>query len=199
MQRNRLKADISCVAAVFIMLLVLPCVVFCGGYDDEYPSGSLYDMDAAPRPAKKIKRQKNKPAREKRRPRSNIEPVFAAGLGYPYLALKYTPRPSFSAEARFASGDGVNVYSGRLYWNFETSRSFRLFTGAEGGYVKFDTIDTRGKGAIWAAFGGLEYFVLKNISLSVDFSPTLVNLDSDGVNVNGLEWVANIAVYWHLF
>lgn len=204
MPRNSLSPLFRFTIVVFALTAV-SCEALCEDSDDDYPSGMLYDMQAPSRPAKKTKRGSPPQAREKtvqksrKSPRRVSDAALSFGLGYPYAALKYTPHLPFSAEARFATGDGVNIYSSRLYWNFETSRHFRLFAGGEGGYVKFDTIDTKGSGSIWSAFGGLEYFALKNISLSIDFAPTLINLGSDGVSVSGLEWVANMALYWRLF
>ncbi|MDD5686275.1 MAG: hypothetical protein PHE88_00380 [Elusimicrobia bacterium] len=120
------------------------------------------------------------------------------GLGWPYIGLKY----DFSklvGEGRFATSDGINVYAGRLYYNFYSADKLRLFIGLEGGYIGFDTLDIKGTGYEGALFVGSEYFITEELSLALDFSPTFIALNSDDVKVDGVEFVCNIALYYRLF
>jgi len=124
---------------------------------------------------------------------------LSIGLGYPYVSLKY----DFSAlafEGRFVTDSGVKVYSGRGYWNYYSSDRLTGFAGLEGGYINFDTLDTKGTGYERAVFLGGEYFVTKSLSLLIDFAPTLISLkhaDDSSVKVHGVEFVANIGLYLH--
>lgn len=124
---------------------------------------------------------------------------LSLGLGYPYLSAKYDFKV-LGAEGRFVSGSGVQVYAGRGYWNFHRSANLKGFAGLEGGYVKFNTLDTKGTGSEAALFVGGEYFVTKNISLLVDFAPTLISLKHgtySDITASSIEYVVNLGFYLH--
>jgi len=120
------------------------------------------------------------------------------GLGYPYISLKYD-LPAVSAEGRFVSDPGIRVYSGRGYWNFHQSEKLNGFAGLEVGYIKFNTLDTRGTGYEGALFVGGEYVVTEKIYLLMDFAPTLIALRHDtyrDIKVSGVEYVVNLGFYY---
>lgn len=118
---------------------------------------------------------------------------FALGVGYPCFLVKYD-----SVEVKYATGDGVNVFAGRYYLNFFESGNVKAFTGIEGGYVKFNTLDIKGTGYEGSIFIGGEYFVTDNIALAMDLSPTYIGLKSeDNDKASGFEIVANAAVYYY--
>lgn len=118
---------------------------------------------------------------------------FALGVGYPHFLLKYHP-----FEIKYATGDGINVFAGRLYLNFYQNEKVRAFTGAEGGYIKFNTLDVKGKGYEGSIFIGGEYFVTDNIALAIDLSPTYLALKSeDSYKASGFEIVGNASVYYY--
>lgn len=118
---------------------------------------------------------------------------FALGLGYPYLLVKYSP-----FEVKYASGDGTNVFAGRYYLNFFQNSKVRAFTGAEGGYVKFNTLDVKGNGFEGSIFIGGECFITDNIGFAIDLSPTYLQLKSDdSYKANGFEIVGNASVYYY--
>ncbi|MEW6557411.1 MAG: hypothetical protein AB1349_08665, partial [Elusimicrobiota bacterium] len=119
------------------------------------------------------------------------------GLGWPYLGLKYNFSRRLGSEIRCATGEGINVYAGRGYWNYYSSRKLTGFTGLEGGYISFDTLDTKGTGYEGSVFLGGEYFILKKLSFVIDFSPTFISLKSDDFDIDGTEWVANLALYFY--
>ena len=121
---------------------------------------------------------------------------FSLGAGYPYLSLKYDFK-ALAAEGRFVTGSGVQAYTGRGYWNFHRSASLKGFTGLEGGYIKFDTLDTKGTGGEAALFVGGEYFIGEKLSLLMDFAPTLISLKSGNTDVSCVEYVANLGFYLH--
>lgn len=137
-----------------------------------------------------------------------ISPAFPAvcraeglslGVGYPYLSLKYDFK-ALAAEGRFVTGSGVQAYTGRGYWNFHQSDNLKGFTGLEGGYIKFNTLDTKGTGSEVAVFVGGEYFVAKNFSLLMDFAPTLISLKHDthsDIKASSIEYVVNLGFYYH--
>lgn len=126
---------------------------------------------------------------------------FSVGLGWPCAFLKYTIYKSLDFELRYATGEGIDVYAGRFYWNFHNSEGLKGFTGIEGGGIKFDTLEVKGNGYEGALFIGGEYFIFKRLSLAVDFAPTYIGLKSDKTTdfrtVNGIEWVGNVALYFY--
>lgn len=118
---------------------------------------------------------------------------FSIGLGYPYFLVKYNP-----VEVKYASNDGVNVFAGRYYLNFYESGKVKAFTGLEGGYVKFNTLDIKGSGYEGSIFIGGEYFINNNIAFAMDLSPTYIGLKSeDNDKASGFEIVGNAAVYYY--
>jgi len=41
------------------------------------------------------------------------EGKLSLGFGYPYFSVKYYP-----LELKYATGEGIDVFAGRFYWNF---------------------------------------------------------------------------------
>lgn len=124
---------------------------------------------------------------------------LSLGGGYPYLSLKYDFK-ALAVEGRYVSGLGVQAYTGRGYWNFYRSDKLRGFTGLEGGYIKFNTLDTKGTGNEVALFVGGEYFVIKNFSLLMDFAPTAISLKHgtyNDIKASSIEYVINLGLYYH--
>jgi len=121
---------------------------------------------------------------------------WSFGLGYPYLSAKYDYKV-LSAEGRLVTGSGVKAYSGRGYWNFSSADKLKGFTGLELGLLKFDTLDQKGKGYEAAVFAGGEYFMSENVSLLMDFAPTLVSLKTAASSVSVMEFVVNLGLYYH--
>jgi hypothetical protein len=124
---------------------------------------------------------------------------LSIGLGWPYGSVKYNLSQSFAPELRYATGEGINVYSGRVYWNFYQPQNIKLFTGLEGGQIDFDTLDIKGNGYEGSIFIGGEFFIANRLSLLIDFDPTFISLRSDDIGVDGVEWVMNLAVYFYIF
>ncbi len=131
-------------------------------------------------------------------------PIFAEeklslGLGWPYVGLKYNLSQRFTSELRYATGEGINVYAGRFYWNFYRPQNIKLFTGLEGGYIDFNTLDIKGDGYEGSIFIGGEYFITKRLSFVMDFDPAFISLKSDDIGVDGMEMVLNLAFYFYIF
>lgn len=118
---------------------------------------------------------------------------FALGIGYPYFLVKYSP-----FEVRYATSDGINILAGRYYFNFWENNIIRGYTGVEGGYLKFKTLDIKGSGYEGGIFVGGEYFVAEKLALSADIAPTYINLKSeDNYKAGGMEIVANISLNYY--
>lgn len=135
------------------------------------------------------------------------------GLGWPYLSIKYNFLKKLSSEIRFATGEGINVYSLRGYYdfysfkkgNFETfsfkNINLKCFSGIEAGYITFDTMEMIGNGYETSIFVGAEYFITKNFSILIDFAPTFIYLRAEDFStefsIDGIEIVANVALYYY--
>lgn len=118
---------------------------------------------------------------------------FALGVGYPIFLAKYSPM-----EVRYATGSGINVFAGRFYLNFYQTGKVKAFSGIEGGYVKFNALDVKGKGYEGSIFVGGEYFVTDSIALAADIAPTYISLKSeDDYKASGFEIVGNASVYYY--
>lgn len=124
---------------------------------------------------------------------------LSLGVGYPYVSLRYDFK-ALAIEGRYVSGLGVQAYTGRGYWNFHHSGKLKGFIGIEGGYIKFNTLDTKGTGSEVALFIGGEYFATKNFSLLMDFAPTVISLKHDtysDIKASSIEYVVNLGLYYH--
>lgn len=124
---------------------------------------------------------------------------LSLGVGYPYVSMKYDFK-ALAVEGRYVNGLGVQAYAGRGYWNFHRSDNIKGFAGLEGGYIKFNTLDTKGTGNEVALFVGGEYFVTKSFSLLMDFTPTLISLQHgtySDIKASSFEYVVNFGLYLH--
>ncbi|MDD5492491.1 MAG: hypothetical protein PHV60_07420 [bacterium] len=118
---------------------------------------------------------------------------LSLGAGYPYFSVKYRP-----LELRYATGEGIKVIAGRFYLYFCDNNAIRGYTGVEGGYLKFNTLDMKGTGYEGSLFIGGECFVTESLSLSADIAPTYIGLKSeDSYKASGMEIVANICVNYY--
>lgn len=121
---------------------------------------------------------------------------LSLGVGYPYVSMKYDFN-ALAVEGRFVTASGVQAYTGRGYWNFHRSDKLKGFAGLESGYIKFDTLDTKGTGSESSLFIGGEYFISKKLSLLMDFAPTIISLKSDSTSLACVEYVINFGFYYH--
>lgn len=123
---------------------------------------------------------------------------LSIGFGYPYVSAKYDFKV-LSAEARYATGSGINIYAARGYWNFHREDPLKGFAGVEAGYIKFNTLNMTGTGYEAALFVGGQYRMANNLYLLMDFAPTMIMLRHSlytDVSVAGIEFVVNAAVYY---
>ena len=137
---------------------------------------------------------------------SNIRPGLSAGVGWPYVGLKYYFNNDFGTELRFATGGGINVFAARGYWSFARFNSFSVVTGLEAGYVTFNntlnannTLAVSGNGYEVAPFCGMDYFLSKQFSFLLDFSMPIIGLNSRNVSLGDLQWVVNGGLYFYPF
>ena len=134
------------------------------------------------------------------KPSATQNEKFAMGLGYPYLSAKYKFIPELAVEARVATGEGISVYGGRMYWNFYfPTESIGLFTGVEYGRIQFNTLGLNGTGHEVALLVGGEFFISQQFSLHLDIAPSFISLNSNKVSAQGIEWVTNAAIYGYIF
>ena len=137
---------------------------------------------------------------------SNIRTGLSVGVGWPYAGLKYYFNRDIGTEIRYATGGGINVFAARGYWSFAKISNFSVFTGLEAGYVTFDnalnadeSLKVSGSGYEIAPLFGSEYFLSRQISLSLDFSMPIVGLNSRNVSLGDLQWVLNGGLYFYPF
>ncbi|MGH7442987.1 MAG: hypothetical protein ACREKE_09985, partial [bacterium] len=125
---------------------------------------------------------------------------YAVGVGYPDLRLRANLDYGLAVEAKYAYEPGIDIYSGRLYWNFWNIGPLAVEVGAEGGYARFSGMDIlNGNGSYGEGFLGLEYAVTPRIKLSVDAGPARIEARSYGYTYNTTDLIFNTAVYLYLF
>jgi hypothetical protein len=125
---------------------------------------------------------------------------FALGLGYPDLRARVDLGYSVDAELKVALEQGIQVYTGRVYWDFWDIRPFKLMVGAEGGVAEFQGIDSiSGSGSVLGCFVGAELPVAHRLRLSVDVGPSRIQASSEGYSYQTTELIYNTALYVYLF
>ena len=124
---------------------------------------------------------------------------LSLGLGYPFLGLKYD-FSDYALEGRFLSRNGIQVYSGRGYWDFYERNKWTAYTGLEAGYVRYGSGRYAGHAYELSPFLGGAYAIDRNFSVSADISPALVFLPGGGsdFDIGDLGWYINIGVFFRL-
>ncbi len=125
---------------------------------------------------------------------------FAIGVGYPDLRLRAAVTDSVDLEAKFAFNEGIQIYSGRLYWNFMDLGPLKATLGGEAGWARFDGIETLGgNGVVTSAFVGLEYPFAKRFRVTADLGPAWLQATADDKTYSVTDWVVNTALYFYFF
>jgi hypothetical protein len=125
---------------------------------------------------------------------------FSLGVGYPDLRVRGQLIGPLDGELKYAFGEGIQAYSGRLYYRAAQIQNFNFTLGAEGGLLSFNGVQSLdGSGSFFGGFAGLEYAFTRRLSLSADFGPAMISAGSGGSSVSGLEWVINTALYFRIF
>lgn len=125
---------------------------------------------------------------------------LAIGIGYPDLRLRYGLGLGIDSEVKFAFAEGVQVYSGRLLWNFADLGQLKLLAGGEGGYAVFNGVQQlSGSGSTAGLFVGTEVAFAKRFRLGVDVGPAWLQVESEGQRLSTSDIVVNTALYIYLF
>lgn len=125
---------------------------------------------------------------------------FALGMGYPDVRARLALGAGWDLEGKAGLEQGIQVYSGRLYWNCLDLGPLKAELGAEGGYAQFNGVDTLdGNAVIMGGFVGLEYPFARRLRVSVDVGPAYIQASSQGYSYSTTEIVYNTALYLYLF
>lgn len=125
---------------------------------------------------------------------------LAVGVGYPDVRLRLGFGDGWNAEAKGAFGEGLQIYSGRLYWDFAKVGPLLAMAGAEAGVAEFANVDSvTGSGFYGEAFVGLEYPFAHRLRLSVDAGPARLQAASGGQTYASTDVIFNTALYFYFF
>lgn len=132
-------------------------------------------------------------------PDSPVVGNWALGGFYPGASVKYVTGGKSAWELRAQTGSGVFAVGPRYYRYFAQASNPRLFFGIEADYITFKGNESKGTGFAGGAFVGGEIILTKQIGLLMDFGPMFINLkDNDSSqSESGIEYVVNMALYWH--
>jgi hypothetical protein len=126
--------------------------------------------------------------------------AFAVGVGYPDVRLRFGLGQDWSLEAKGAFAQGLQIYSGRVSWDFAALGPLRAMAGAEGGWAKFDGLDSiSGDGAYAGGFLGLEYPLARRLRVTVDIGPAWLQASSQNHSLSAVDVIYNTALYFYLF
>lgn len=125
---------------------------------------------------------------------------FAIGLGYPDVRARLDLGRSWAVEAKFTLEQDIQIYSGRVYWDFLDLGPLMVELGAEGGVARFNGLDTLdGTGGFGEGFLCLEYPIGNRMRLAVDGGPARVAATSDGYTYTQNAMVFDAALYVYVF
>jgi hypothetical protein len=125
---------------------------------------------------------------------------FALGFGYPDVRARLAVAYGLDLEAKFAFEQGIQIYTGRLLWNFWDLGHFHALVGVEGGFARFSAFDgLNGNGTVAEGFLGLEYPFGGRFKLSVDAGPAKLQANSEGFSYSTVQTIYNTAFYIYLF
>jgi hypothetical protein len=125
---------------------------------------------------------------------------LAVGVGYPDLRLRFGLGPHWSLEAKGAFAQGLQIYSGRVSWDFGHVGPLRALLGAECGWAKFDGLDSiSGNGVYGEGFAGLEYPFARRLRLTVDVGPAWLQASAQDHSLSTVDVIFNTALYFYLF
>lgn len=125
---------------------------------------------------------------------------LALGMNYPGINLKIFFSDKLSLEPRAQFETNILVAGLRCNYNFNPQAMIIFFTGLELDYVSFAGEESKGWGFANELFLGMEFFLMKNLSLQIDFGPALIFLDdsNSSFSVTGLEYIVNFGLNWYL-
>ncbi len=137
----------------------------------------------------------------------NLKNRLGIGLGYPYVSLKYGLLSNLGLELRGAFDIGIQIYGGRVYYNFNPKNKIVIYSGFEYDYLTYNTSDISGQGYLAVLFLGGEYFINKKLSLTLDFGPVYYNVAvNDNPNLvensgsrNDIDWVTNVGIGYYFW
>ena len=144
---------------------------------------------------------------------------FGVGLTYLGGSLRVGFLKSWTAESHFYydktsadNGDVTsNVAGARLYRCFRAGQKLEPYAGVEGDYVSAKLKDSASynsgsssystSGTAFGAFGGVEYYFLKRLSICLDAGTFYVSLKEKqtGLKDSGVDFVFSSSVNFYLF
>jgi opacity protein-like surface antigen len=134
---------------------------------------------------------------------------LAIGINYTGGQLRWMFTPRWAVEGRYQTGSAgssygdvkAQVFGVRGYHYYKTSSRFPLYLGAEIAHAeaKADQSDYKTNGVAGGIFGGVQYFVLKNLSIEADLGPYVIALSNDQTNQSqtNLDFILNTALVYH--
>ena len=136
---------------------------------------------------------------------------WGLGINYTGAQLRYSRNRRWMWEGRYQQGKAssdygrvtAQVFGFRGYRNFWGRRGWPLYAGSELAYVTAKTNSSAyaTKGFAAGAFGGVEYYVGKRLSVNADIGPYVITLREKQTDLTQttLDFVLNTALVVHLF
>lgn len=156
-------------------------------------------LDTQPAPAqlpKPVAQAEKKPYVAKREAGPD---TWAVGAIYPGASIKRFLSARTAWELRGQSSSGIIAIGPRYYSYFSAPATPRLYWGLEADYISFKGKQSKGVGYAGGGFVGGELMLGDKLGLATDFGPMYISLtDNDySQSASNLEYVLNMAIYWH--
>ncbi len=125
---------------------------------------------------------------------------WAVGVGYPDVRLRLGLGNGFSVEGKAAFDTDIQVYTGRLSYNFLDLGPLRMMLSGEAGVANLANVGSVSTtGTIYGASLGAEYPFAKRFRISVDVGPMKVSASNSVASYSTTDIVYNTALYLYLF
>lgn len=124
---------------------------------------------------------------------------FGIGLNYPGLGVRYFLSNKISLEGKGQFEKDIVVAGLRGYYYFNREAKVLFFTGLEADFISFKGDDSEGSGFAGELFIGGETFIVKSLSVQLDFGPAFISLkDKDtSLKADGVELVLNFGINYY--
>jgi hypothetical protein len=135
--------------------------------------------------------------------------TLAVGFGYTGLIVRCGFKDAWAVETQYLFGQADSTdgdVSSQLavvrgYRHFRLRQRLQLFAGTAIGYVTAKSTTFKSTGYLGGAFGGIEYYLMKRLSVGFDVGPYYFTLNEKtaGQSSSGVDFVVNSFLNFYIF
>jgi hypothetical protein len=122
----------------------------------------------------------------------------AVGVHYPGFSARYAFR-HWILEAAYSQEADIKAYGPRVIYAANPGSRAVYYGGVEYDWIRGESDIQEFTGRALTAFGGVELFATRKMSVSLEMGPTHMQLDSEDVGLGAKETglVMNLGLHWY--